>query len=104
MVKKTLTSTDLDDVARLCRHFRVVRLELFGSAARDDFDSVTSDLDFVVEFEEMNPADYADAYFGLLAALEDHFQRPIDLVVLSTVKNPYLREAIDRSRTVLYAT
>lgn len=92
-----------DDLKRLCQQFRVRRLELFGSATRDDFDAVTSDLDFLVEFEEMPPAEYADAYFGLLAALESLLQRHIDLVVLSAVRNPYFLESINRSRTVLYA-
>jgi predicted nucleotidyltransferase len=81
----------------------VRRLELFGSATRDDFDDTTSDLDFLVEFEEMPPAEYADAYFGLLAALESLLRRRIDLVVLSAIRNPYFLESINRSRTVLYA-
>jgi uncharacterized protein len=91
------------DLARLCRQFRVRRLELFGSATRDDFDTATSDFDFLVEFEEMPPAEYGDAYFGLLAAPETLLRRPVDLVVLSAVQNPYLRESIEQSRMVLYA-
>lgn len=92
-----------DELARLCGHYRVRRLELFGSAARDDFDVNTSDLDFLVSFEPLEPSDYANIYFGLLEGLENLFHRPVDLVALSTVKNPYLREGIGRSRMVLYA-
>jgi predicted nucleotidyltransferase len=99
----TLIHQASDDLARLCQQFRVRRLELFGSATRDDFDDAASDLDFLVEFEKMPPAEYADAYFGLLAALESLLRRPVDLVVLSAVRNPYLRESIEQSRTVLYA-
>ena len=99
----TLIDETRDDLARLCEQFRVRRLELFGSATRADFDAATSDFDFIVEFEEMPPVEYADAYFGLLAELEKLLQRPVDLVVLSAVRNPYLRESIDESRTVLYA-
>ena len=99
----TLIAEQSARLTRLCRQFRVSRLELFGSATRDEFDPATSDLDFLVEFEEMRPEDYGDAYFGLLAALEDLFGRPVDLVVLSAVRNPYMREAIEESRVVLYA-
>lgn len=39
----------------LCERYRVVRLALFGSALREDFDSGESDLDFVVKFVPMTP-------------------------------------------------
>jgi len=87
----------------LCRRFHVSRLELFGSAAAGGFDPRTSDLDFLVEFDELQLNEYADAYFGLLETLEELFQRDVDLVVIGSIKNPYLREGIQRSRTLLYA-
>jgi len=46
---------------------------------------------------------YADSYFGLLEALEQLFNRPVDLVVASAIKNPYFRESIERTRVLLYA-
>jgi predicted nucleotidyltransferase len=88
---------------RLCRRFRVRRLELFGSAVGDEFDPETSDLDFLVEFEDLAPGEYADTYFGLLEGLRGLFQRNVDLVTVSAVKNPYLLQSIERSRTLLYA-
>jgi predicted nucleotidyltransferase len=99
----SLVASKKDAVGRLCRRYRVRRLELFGSATGDSFDEKSSDLDFVVEFEEFGPSEYAEAYFGLLEGLQALFDREIDLVVLSAVKNPYFRESIERSRTALYA-
>ena len=87
----------------LCRRYRVRRLELFGSAVGKSFDHESSDLDFLVEFRELRENEYADAYFGLLADLKALFHREVDLVVESAVKNPYFRESIERSRTLLYA-
>ena len=92
-----------DAIGQLCRRFRVRRLEVFGSATTGAFDEATSDLDFVVEFENFGHSGYADAYFGLLEGLEALFDREVDLVVLSAVRNPYFRESIERSRTSLYA-
>ena len=40
-----------EQLAELCRQHRVLRLTLFGSALREDFDPERSDLDFLVEFE-----------------------------------------------------
>jgi hypothetical protein len=44
-----------EKLERLCRNYRVRRLELFGSAAGDEFDPSTSGLDFLVEFELSSP-------------------------------------------------
>lgn len=86
----------------LCRRYHVRRLEVFGSAMRDDF-SQESDLDFVVEFEELEEGQYADCYFGLHQALTDLFERSVDLVMASAIKNPYFLESLNASRTVVYA-
>jgi predicted nucleotidyltransferase len=90
-------------IEELCRSHHVRRLELFGSAASGGFDPASSDIDFLVEFEELRPGEYADAYFGLLEALQEIFRRKIDLVVTRSVKNPYLLERIRQSRALLYA-
>lgn len=92
-----------NDLIRLCAKYRVRRLELFGSALTDRFDSQTSDLDFLVEFLPLQPGEYADAYFGLLEALRELFQRNVDLVMTGAIKNRYFLESINRGRTVLYA-
>ena len=87
----------------LCQKFHVRKMELFGSAAGDRFDPSRSDLDFLVTFEDLEPAEYAEAYFSLLEALQDLFQRRVDLVVASAVKNPYFLGEIQKTRTLLYA-
>jgi predicted nucleotidyltransferase len=62
-----------------------------------------SDLDFLVEFEPLESGVYADAYFGLLESLEALFARPVDLVVASSIKNPYFRQGVERTKVLLYA-
>ena len=37
-----------DRLIELCRKYKVVELDVFGSAATGDFDEETSDLDFLV--------------------------------------------------------
>jgi predicted nucleotidyltransferase len=91
------------EIANLCARFKVKRLELFGSAARADFDARKSDLDFLVEFLPLEPGEYANAYFGLLEGLEDLFARRVDLVMPQAVRNAYFLEAINKTRKVLYA-
>ena len=45
-------SSHREELGQLCRQFHVRRLDLFGSAAGDDFDPARSDLDFLVEFDQ----------------------------------------------------
>lgn len=92
-----------EELEQACRRHGVRRFELFGSAVGPDFDPRLSDLDFLVSFQEIGPDQYADAYFGLLEDLQGLFQRPVDLVVDSAIQNPYFRQAVDSTRTLIYA-
>jgi predicted nucleotidyltransferase len=100
----SLIENNYEAIKDLCVKFRVRRLELFGSAIDDEnFDPEESDLDFLVEFQPLKQGEYADAYFGLLEALETLFNRHVDLVMVRAIKNPYFLEAINKGRKVLYA-
>lgn len=98
----SLVQDNLEALRNLCLRHRVERLDVFGSAARDDFDPESSDLDFLVEFEPMSPVDHAESFFGLQEDLERLFGRPIDLLEREPIENPYLWQSIERSRRVLY--
>lgn len=91
------------DLIRLCERFQVRQFDLFGTASTGNFDPLHSDLDFLVVFASMTPRDHADAYFGLLENLRALFGRPVDLVELDAVNNPYFLEAVTESRISLYA-
>jgi predicted nucleotidyltransferase len=92
-----------NELAMLCRRFGARRLDVFGSAARDDFDPATSDLDFLVDFEDVPPADYAKAYFALKEGLEALFGRSVDLMTRNGLANPYLSERIAAELQTVYA-
>jgi uncharacterized protein len=100
---RRLVAAHLAELAELCRDFHVERLELFGSALSDEFDSDHSDLDFLVEFSSLSPGDYATAFFGFKEALERLYDRSVDLVVVSAIRNPYFRRSIEQNKAPLYA-
>jgi uncharacterized protein len=91
------------DIAALCHRVGVRRLSVFGSATRDDFDGVTSDVDFVVEFEGGPQFDYFDAYFSLSEGLESILGRPVDLIARQSMKNPYFKERVESTSELIYA-
>ena len=93
------------ELTALCRRYDVARLEVFGSAARGvDFDPGRSDADFLVEFRPDSRLPPLEQYFGLARALEDLLGRPVDLVQLRAIKNPFMLAGINRSREVVYAS
>lgn len=103
MIMNPVVVAKRSEIEALCRRHHVHRLELFGSAAGASFDADRSDLDFLVTFGELAPGQHADAYFGLLEGLEALFARPVDLVSAKQFANPYFRQAVDATRTPIYA-
>ena len=92
-----------DELRDLCSRFGVRRLDLFGSAARGDFDSAQSDLDFLVEFEPGGPGALTlAAYFDFKLALEALFGRSVDLVEAGAIRNPHLRKSIGESQELVF--
>lgn len=92
----------LKDVVDAARRHRVQKLSLFGSAARPDFKPGESDIDFLVEFQPLAPAEYAREYFALQEELESLLGVRVDLVERAPIRNRVLIESIEQSKTVLY--
>src|SRR5687767_4669007 len=93
----------ISEIARVARRRRVRRLGIFGSATSDRFDHAASDIDFVVEFEPMTPAEHSEAYFGLAEDLARLFCRKIELVERSAIRNPSFRESVEGTCKDVYA-
>ena len=92
-------------IADLCRKYGVRRLDVFGSAAvEDQFDSATSDVDFLVEFDHTQAMGPADQYFGLLEDLRHLVGRDVDLISSRSLRNPYFIKSVHATRRVLYAS
>ena len=90
-------------IAEVCVRHRVLRLDAFGSALRDDFRQGDSDLDLLVEFAAMEPYARVDAYFGMLEELRALLGLKVDLVMVGAVKNPYIARDIERTRRMYAA-
>lgn len=102
LLESEQVNLDEDAIANLCRQFHVRRLSIFGSAVTGAFDPETSDVDFLVEFDD-KAEDLFGAYFGLKEELEALLVRPVDLVTSKSLENPYFAESVERSRRDLYA-
>jgi hypothetical protein len=98
-----IITQNLKEIIRICTHRKVRRLAVFGSAADDRFDPEKSDLDLLVEFEKMQPAEHAEQFFGLAEDLEHLLNRPVDLVEPGPIRNPYFRKSLEETQVVIYA-
>ncbi|GGB63397.1 nucleotidyltransferase [Lentibacillus populi] len=72
--------------------YGVKRIGLFGSYSREE-QKESSDIDVIVEFNDTDLS--FDNYMDLKFNLEDHFQKPVDLVILDDI-NPALKPSILR--------
>lgn len=91
----------IDEIRMICSGRHVVNLYLFGSVLTDRFNP-GSDVDFLVEFNEMNPEDYSDNYFNFCYDLERILDRKVDVVTLKSIKNPAFREVVFSSRHQIF--
>jgi len=74
---------------------------MFGSIPGNNFNE-KSDIDFVVKFKHIELLKYSDNYFDFKFSLEDLFNRPVDLLEESSIKNPYFLESLNESKKLIY--
>jgi predicted nucleotidyltransferase len=96
-----LIERDIVVIRDLCLKHKVSKLFAFGSVLTDRFRS-ESDIDFVVDFQDIDLYEYADNYFDLKYSLEKLLQRKVDLLEDKAISNPYFRQSIDSSKKLIY--
>jgi hypothetical protein len=88
-------------ICDFCRRWKISELSVFGSVLRDDF-RPDSDVDVLVAFAseaEWSLYDWVD----MIAELRQIFGRDVDLLSSQSLRNPFRRQEILRTRETLYA-
>lgn len=98
-----LIEINIKRILELCEIHKVRSLYVFGSILTSRFNS-RSDVDLLVSFnkQEIPLSEYADNYFDFQFALEDLFNRKVDLVCDDAIKNPYFRQEVDSKKQLVY--
>ena len=86
-------------LAALCRRWGIVKLELFGSALREDFDPARSDVDVLAEFEPDALKGVGFRYFGYGEALAEIIGRKVDFC---SRLNKYIEATVRREAVAIY--
>jgi len=95
-------STRLTDFKNLCDNHNIKYLYAFGSSVSGNFDPNSSDIDLLVEIESSDPLDRGELLMSLWDKFEGFFNRKVDLLTDSSIRNPYLRKSIDSSKVLIY--
>jgi len=96
-----LIDNHIDTIGLLCAKHHVHEMYVFGSVLTDSFNS-ESDIDLVVRFGQVPPAEYFNNYMDLKEGLEALFNRKVDLIEDKAVKNPIFRRVLDREMKIVY--
>ena len=96
-----LFDNHIDELILLCEKHIVEELYAFGSVLNESFTN-ESDIDFLVRFGKVDPKEYYDNYIDFKQALETLFLRNVDLIEVQTLKNPILRQSINKNKMAIY--
>jgi uncharacterized protein len=91
----------IDQIRLLCSLNKVKSLFAFGSVLTADFNP-DSDIDLIVDIDDQDPLSYTDRYFNLKFQLESLLQRKVDPLEQQALRNPYLKEKIERTKVSIY--
>ncbi len=102
MIIKKEISKQYDQFAGLCKKHNVKHLYAFGSSLNDSFDKNNSDIDLVVEIDETDPVERGEKLISLWDSLESFFNRRVDLLTDTSIRNSYLKNNIDTTKVLIY--
>ena len=85
----------------ICQSHHVETLYAFGSSVTDRFHA-DSDIDLLITVDKEDPLERGEALLSIWDQLEAFFQRQVDLLTDSSIKNPILRKNIDQTKVLLY--
>ena len=92
---------NIDSLILLCKQHKVRELYLFGSILTPKFNK-DSDIDMLVQFDNVDILEYADNYFDFKEKLEKLLGREIDLLENQAIRNPIFRKILDRDKKIVY--
>ena len=101
MKKTNLIENYSKDITELCITHKVKSLYAFGSVLTEKFNN-ESDIDLIVDFQQLDVLDYGDNYYNLKFSLESILNRNIDLLEQKAIKNPYFLQTINKNKKLIY--
>jgi len=102
MIIRDQISKKKNDFILLCKSHNVKYLYAFGSSTNERFDIKSSDIDLLVEIDSSDPLDRGEKLISLWDLFENFFNRKVDLLTESSIRNPYLKKSIESTKVLIY--
>ncbi len=102
MVIKEEISKHPESFKALCQNHNVLYLYAFGSSTNEQFNQTKSDIDLLVEIDDPDPIERGEKLISLWDTFEGFFNRKVDLLTESSIRNPYLKDSIDATKVLIY--
>ncbi|MEX0966269.1 MAG: nucleotidyltransferase domain-containing protein [Bacteroidia bacterium] len=91
-----------NELRTLCQAHHVKYLFAFGSSVSANFSDNSSDIDLMVEIDETDPIEKGELLLDFYMALQDFFNRKVDLLTDQPIENAYLRENVESTKVLIY--
>ena len=92
----------LSEFITLCKSHNVKSIYAFGSSVNNNFNDETSDFDLLIEIENDDPIERGENLMSIWEKFEELFQRRVDLLTYSSIRNPILKSTIDSTKILIY--
>ena len=93
---------NIHKIVALCQQYKVRKLYAFGSILTPKFNE-HSDVDLLVDFNsEIDHNTYADNFLEFYHSLRTLFNRDVDLVDETAIRNPYFKEELEETKRLIY--
>ncbi len=90
------------EVTKIFKAHKIEKAFLFGSINTKEFHA-KSDIDFLILFKKnIPPLEKGELWWNLHDKLRNLFNREIDLVTESSLKNPYFIKEINNTKELIY--
>ncbi|MCY3691464.1 MAG: nucleotidyltransferase family protein [Chloroflexota bacterium] len=90
-----------EEIAEICRRYRVHRLALFGSVIRDDF-TPQSDVDVLVQYEPGHAGGFE--FFRMRRELIALLGREVDMHTAASLSPYFRQEVLDEAEEIYVAS
>ena len=103
-----LITNNINEITDVCKKHHVKELFVFGSAVRENDFTNNSDVDLLVNFENL-PLETNEQIFYMIEnrdklheRLKEIFKKEIDLIEEKNISNKYLRYFINKEKKLVY--
>lgn len=90
------------ELQTICELHHVETLYAFGSSINHQFNDESSDIDLLVTIDIEDPVERGEKLMSLWEKLEKLFNKKVDLLTPSSLKNPVLKNSIDKTKILIY--